>query len=105
MANDAETAYLSIQGRELSNAVWLVKFRRRKVAVHTFLGVVPSRAAHTAFELELSNAKTFFLRSYRGEISHPNSANRELSVDVWVLVLRRRKVALPTISHLTPTVA
>ena len=45
------------------------------------------------------------LRSYHGEISHSHSANRELSIDVSVLVLRRRKVALHTISHLTPTEA
>ena len=38
MANPAETAYLSVRDRELSNAVQLVEFRRRKVAVHTFLG-------------------------------------------------------------------
>ena len=31
--------------------------------------------------------------SYPGEISHPNSANRELYIDISVLVLRRRKVA------------
>ena len=47
----------------------------------------------------------FCLRSYPGEISHPNSPNRELSIDVSVLVLRRKKVALQTISHLTPTEA
>ena len=32
------------------------------------------------------------LRSYPGEISHSNSANRELSINVSVLVLFRRKV-------------
>ena len=33
LANPAETAYLCIRDRELSNAVWLVEFRPRKVAV------------------------------------------------------------------------
>ena len=100
MANPAETAYLSVRDGKLSNAVWLVEFQPRKVAVHTFFGVVPSRAALTAFVSELSKAIIFCLRSYPGEISHPNSANREISIDVSVLVLRRRKVALHTISHL-----
>ena len=45
----------------------------------------------------------FCVRSYPGEISHSNSAHRELSNDILDLVLRRRKVALHTSSHLTPT--
>ena len=81
LANLAETAYLSVQDGELSNAVWLVEFRPRKVAVHTFVGVVQSRAAQTAFVQELSKAIIFCLRSNPGEISHSNSPNRELSND------------------------
>ena len=69
---------------------------------HLF-GVVPSRAAQTAFVSELSKTITFCLRSCPGEISHSNSAYQELSNDVSVLVVRRRKVALHTISPLTPT--
>ena len=50
--------------------------------------------------------KLFFcLRSYPGEVSHSNSPNRKLSNDISVLVVRRRKVALHTSSHLTPTEA
>ena len=45
----------------------------------------------------------FCLRSYPGEISHSNSPNRELSNDLSDVVVRRRKVALHTSSHLTPT--
>ena len=44
----------------------------------------------------------FCLRSYPGEVSHLNSANPELSIDVSVLVLRGRKVALYTSSYLKP---
>ena len=51
--NPAETAYLSVRDGDLSKAVRLVEFRRRKVAIHTFLGVVPSPAAQTAFVPEL----------------------------------------------------
>ena len=40
--------------------------------------------------------------SYPGEISHSNSANRELSNNVLLVVVRRRKVALHTGSHLMP---
>ena len=43
--------------------------------------------------------------SYPGEISHSNSPNRELSNDFSDVVVRRRKVALHTSSHLTPTEA
>ena len=68
---------------------------------HLF-GVVPSQAALTGFGPELSKAITFCLTSYPGENSHSNSANRELSNDVLVVELRRRKVALHTSSHLTP---
>ena len=49
--------------------------------------------------------KLFFLTFYPGEISHPNSPNRELYNDLSDVVVRRRKVALHTISHLTPTEA
>ena len=59
LANPAETAYLNVRDGELSNAKQLVEFRRRKVAVHTFFGVVPSRAGQTAFAPELSKAITF----------------------------------------------
>ena len=45
----------------------------------------------------------FCFRSYPGEISHSNSPNRELSNDLSDVVVRRRKVALHTSSHLTPT--
>ena len=38
LPNPTEPAYLSFRDRELSNMVWLVQFRRRKVAVHTILG-------------------------------------------------------------------
>ena len=38
LANPAETAYLSVRDEKLSNAVRLVEFWRRKVAVHTFWG-------------------------------------------------------------------
>ena len=44
----------------------------------------------------------FCLRSYPGEISHSNSAHRELSNDISDVVVRRKKVALHTSSHLTP---
>ena len=59
LANPAETAYLSIRDGKLSNAVRLEEFQRRKVAVNTFLWVVPSEAAQTAFVQELSKAITF----------------------------------------------
>ena len=58
----------------------------------------------TAFVPELSKAITFFcLRSYPGEISHSNSPKGELSNDISDVVVRRRKVALHTSTHLTPT--
>ena len=40
--------------------------------------------------------------SYPGEIARSNLANRELSYNVWLVEVRRRKVALHTGSHLTP---
>ena len=43
--------------------------------------------------------------SYPGEILHSNSPNRQLSNDLTDVVMRRRKVALHTSSHLTPTEA
>ena len=56
----------------------------------------------TALVQELSKAITFCLRSYPGEISHSNSAKRELSNDVSHLEVLPRKVALHTSSHLQP---
>ena len=106
MANPAETAYLIKRPRSRA-------FERRRVcqipakkscSSHLF-GVVPNLSAQAAFMPELSKAITFFLRSYPGETSHSNSPNRELSNDVSDAVVRQRKVALHTISHLTPTEA
>ena len=87
-----------------SNAVRLLEFWPRKIAVHTYLGGLKPYAK-TAFALELSKAITFGLRSYPGEISHSNSPNRELSNDLSDVVMRRREVVLHTSSHLTPTEA
>ena len=68
---------------------------------HLF-GVGPDEADKIALVQELSKAITFCLRSYPGEISHSNSAKRELSNDVSLLEVLPRKVALHTSSHLTP---
>ena len=69
---------------------------------HLF-GVVAAQADQTAFVPELSKAIPVLLTSYPGEISHSNSANQELSNDIWLVEVRRRKVALRTSSHLMPT--
>ena len=59
LANHAETAYLSFRDRELSNNVWLVQVRPRKVAVHTLVfGVCPGEADKTVLVQELSKAIT-----------------------------------------------
>ena len=77
--------------------------RPRKVAVHTLWGGVgPGEADKTALVHELSKAITFWLRSYPGEISYLNSANRELSNDASLLEVLPRRVALHTSSLLTP---
>ena len=47
----------------------------------------------------------FGLTSYPGEISYFDSPNRELSNDLLDVVVRRRKVAPHTSSHLKPTEA
>ena len=50
-------------------------------------------------------AGLFCLRFYPGEISHSNSPIWELLNDLSDVVVRRRKVALHTSSHLMPTAA
>ena len=62
LANPAETAYLSFRDRELSNDVWLVEFRRRKVVVHTFLWVVPGHCLRAGF---MESRDFFVLRPLR----------------------------------------
>ena len=63
--------------------------------VHTFLWVVAGHCLHAGI-IESHN----FL-AYVVSISHSNSANREISIDVSVVELCRREVALHTSSHLT----
>ena len=75
---------------------------KKSCSSHLF-GVVPSRAAQTAFVPELLKAINFLSYVLSGEIAHSNSANRELSNDLSDVVVRRKKVALRTSSHLTPT--
>ena len=99
LANPAETAYLNFWDRELSNDVWLVEFWWREVVVHTFLWVVTGHCLSAGF---MESRNLFCLTSYPGEISHSNSANRELSNEVLGVVVRRREVAFHTSSHLTP---
>ena len=52
-----------------------------------------------------TESHNFFVLSYPGEFSHSNSPNWELSNDLSGVVVLRRKVALHTSSHLTPTEA
>ena len=66
------------------------------------LWVGPDEADKTALVQELSKAITFFVLSYTGELSHSNSAKRELSNDVSLLEVLPTNVAHPTSSHLTP---
>ena len=68
----------------------------------TPIGASPGEADKTALVQELSKAITFFFLSYPGEISHSNSAKRELSNDVSLLEVLPKKVALHTRSHLAP---
>ena len=105
LANPGGTAYWSFRDRELSSNVWLVQVRRRKVVVHTFWGG-PKPGCSDAIRIGTIKSHNFFcLRSYAGEISHPNSPNRQLSNNLSDVVVRRIKVAVHTILHLTPTEA
>ena len=62
----------------------------------------PMLYAHRSKKVFKSN-NFFSLTSCRAEIWYFSSANRELSINVLVAVVCRRKVALHTSSHLTPT--
>ena len=69
---------------------------------HPF-GVFLSQVVETACVTEFLKAVTLFcLKSYSGDIAHSNLANRALFNDIRVK-LRRRKGAIHTSSHLTPT--
>ena len=75
---------------------------KKSCGSHLF-GVGPGEADKTALVQELLKAITFFcFSSYPGEISHSNSAKRELFNDVSLLEVLPRKIALHTSSHLTP---
>ena len=87
LGNPAETAYLSIQDGKLSNAIWLVEFRPRKVAVHIFLGWSQARVLRRPSRRNYRKPYLFCLRFYPGEISHSNSPNRELSNGARVMEL------------------
>ena len=96
LANPGGTAYLSFRDRELSNNIKLVQFRRRRVAVHTFLGWFQAGLLRLRSHRNYRKPEHFCLRSYPGEISYPTSANQELSIDCFVAVMFQRKVALHT---------
>ena len=102
MANHAETADLSVRDQELSNADGLSNSRDEKLQFTPFSGG-PKPSCSDSLCAEIIESRNFFVSGpIPGKISHLNSANRELSNDVLVLVLNRRKVALHTSSHLTP---
>ena len=105
LANPAETIYLSVRVGQLSNAIPPVKLWRRIVAVHTFLGWFKARLLRRTLCRNYRKPKLFCRRSYPGEISHSKSAHWGLSNGVSDLVLRWRKIAVHTISHLMPTEA
>ena len=54
-------AYLSVPDRDLSNAVWLVEFRRRKVAVHTFFGGGPKPGCSDSVRAGIIESHNFFV--------------------------------------------
>ena len=66
-ANPAGTANLSVRDRELSDDVWLVQLRRRKMVVHSF-------------------AETLYLSVRDGKLSNA----------VWLVEFRLRKFAVHT---------
>ena len=75
---------------------------KKSCGSHLF-GVCPGEADKTALGAGIIESRNFYcLRSYPGEISHSNSAKRELSNDVSLFEVLPRKVALHTSSHLTP---
>ena len=75
---------------------------KKSCGSHLF-GVGPGEADKDRLSAGIIESHNFFcLRSYPGEISHLNSAKRELSNDVSLLEVLLRKVALHTSSHLTP---
>ena len=76
--------------------------RPRKVAVHTFLVLAQARLIRPPWCRNYRKPQLLCLRFYPGEISHSNSAKRELSNDVSLSEVLPRKVALHTSSHLTP---
>ena len=96
-ANPAEMAYLSVRDGKLSNAVRLVEFRRRKVAVHTFWGG-PKPGFSDSLRAEIIESHNFFfvLMSYPGEIAYLNSPNRELSNGARVMELYRNRNVNPS---------
>ena len=59
LGNPAETAYLSVRDEYLSNAIRLVEIRRRKVAVHTFLGWSQARMLRRPLYRNYRKAITF----------------------------------------------
>ena len=69
---------------KLSNAVRLVKFRR-KVAVHIFLGWSQAGLPRPPLCRNYRKPHLFCLRSYPGEFAHSNSANRQLSIAAQVV--------------------
>ena len=72
----------------------------------TFFGGGPKQVSSDGLRAGTIESHNFFcLRSYPGEIAHSNSPNRELSNDISDVVVRRRKVAPHTSSHLMPTEA
>ena len=105
LANPAETAYLSVRDRELSNAVGLSISGEEKLQFTLFWGWSQAGLVRQRSCQNYRKPYLFCLRFYSGEISHSNSHHRELSNCISDVVVRRRKVALHTISHLTPTEA
>ena len=61
LANPAESAYLSVQDGKLLNAVLLVEFRRRKVAVHTFLVGGPKPGCSDGLRAGFIESHNFFV--------------------------------------------
>ena len=84
----------------------LLNSGKEKLHFTPFFGGGPKPGDSDGVRTGTIESHNFFrLRSYPGEISHSNSANQELSNDISEVVVRRRKVALHTSSHLMPTEA
>ena len=105
LANPAETPYLSVRDGKLSNAVRLLEFRPRTIAVYTYLGGLSPVCSDGLRAGTIESHNFFVLGPILVKFHSRTRLIQRFRTIVWTWRCGEEKLHFTPCSHLTPTEA